>query len=158
MYNLCFTGSWNIKVLCTSHTQQRLEIKYSKWKTVFFSVCIFQDILNNLDCDLDDDDLMLDADVSENASLHSGMFGIDVINSHKINYGSSQGYIRAVMGDTICQNSIRFLCILSKMIHMLTNKSRTLNSSYLKLNWIKLLLNVLYQGYCKVLALALAHP
>lgn len=30
--------------------------------------------MNNLDsCDLDDDDLMLDADVLEDASLHSGM-------------------------------------------------------------------------------------
>lgn len=36
--------------------------------------CALQDLLNNLEsCDLDDDDLMLDADVSEDASLHSGM-------------------------------------------------------------------------------------
>ncbi|XP_051272915.1 serine-rich coiled-coil domain-containing protein 2 isoform X3 [Dicentrarchus labrax] len=34
------------------------------------------DILNNLDCDLDDDDLMLDADVLEDASLHSDGDGI----------------------------------------------------------------------------------
>lgn len=36
--------------------------------------CALQDLLNNLEsCDLDDDDLMLDVDVSEEASLHSGM-------------------------------------------------------------------------------------
>lgn len=36
--------------------------------------CLFQDILNNLDsCDLEDDDLMLDADFAEDASLHSGV-------------------------------------------------------------------------------------
>lgn len=36
--------------------------------------CALQDLLNNLEsCDLDDDDLMLDVDVSEDASLHSGM-------------------------------------------------------------------------------------
>lgn len=36
---------------------------------------MFQDILNNLEsCDLDDDDLMLDSDVLEEASLHSGTF------------------------------------------------------------------------------------
>lgn len=39
------------------------------------SLCfgIFQDLLNNLDsCDLDDDDLMLDVDVSQESSLRSG--------------------------------------------------------------------------------------
>ena len=39
------------------------------------TLCVhfFQDILNNLDsCDLEDDDLMLDADFAEDASLHSG--------------------------------------------------------------------------------------
>lgn len=36
--------------------------------------CALQDLLNNLEsCDLDDDDLMLDVDVAEDASLHSGM-------------------------------------------------------------------------------------
>lgn len=42
---------------------------------VSLSSCICQDILNNLDsCDLDDDDLMLDSDALEEASLHSGKF------------------------------------------------------------------------------------
>lgn len=38
------------------------------------SLCpLHQDILNNLDsCDLEDDDLMLDADLAEDGSLHSG--------------------------------------------------------------------------------------
>ncbi|XP_078019767.1 serine-rich coiled-coil domain-containing protein 2 isoform X5 [Epinephelus lanceolatus] len=34
------------------------------------------DVLNNLSCDLDDDDLMLDADLQEDASLHSDGDGI----------------------------------------------------------------------------------
>lgn len=39
-----------------------------------YHLCALQDLLNNLEsCDLDDDDLMLDVDVSEEASLHSGM-------------------------------------------------------------------------------------
>ncbi len=41
-----------------------------------FSHIIFKDILDNLDnvesCDLEEDDLMLDLDLSEDASLHSG--------------------------------------------------------------------------------------
>ncbi|XP_031698757.1 serine-rich coiled-coil domain-containing protein 2-like [Anarrhichthys ocellatus] len=39
--------------------------------------CVLQDVLNNLDsCDLDDDDLMLDEDLPEDASLHSDGDGI----------------------------------------------------------------------------------
>ena len=38
-------------------------------------VCVsLQDLLNNLDsCELDDDDLMLDDELPEDTSLHSGM-------------------------------------------------------------------------------------
>lgn len=60
-------------------------------KTVLCLLNMFcQDLLNNLDsCDLDDDDLMLDADASEDASLHSGTFSIYVMKSAKVAYRSS---------------------------------------------------------------------
>lgn len=45
----------------------------SMFRMKVYNWCALQDLLNNLEsCDLDDDDLMLDADVSEDASLHSG--------------------------------------------------------------------------------------
>lgn len=42
----------------------------------FFTFYIYKDMLKNLEnvesCDLEDDDLMLDLDLSEDTSLHSG--------------------------------------------------------------------------------------
>lgn len=48
-----------------------LELNYN----IFYHFCL-QDILNNLEsCDLEDDDLMLDVDLPEDAPLENGKWG-----------------------------------------------------------------------------------
>lgn len=86
-------------------------------------MCVFvQDVLNNLDsCDLDDDDLMLDADLPEDASLHSGVFVcvcvyVDVINSRKVklciptNKNSDVGFDPTILFSNKCQIRQNYPC------------------------------------------------